>query len=357
MSAILEFAPETVRPPIAGRLRAPVKVAVVGATGAVGSEMVACLQRRGFPVASLKLLASARSRGRTLSFRSEAVPVTALGEAALEGQDLVLFAASAEVSRAYAPLAVAGGAVVIDNSSAFRMDPNTPLVVPEVNGEQALAHRGIIANPNCCAAVAVMALAPLQAISRIRRVIASTYQAASGAGAQAMAELRESTEAYLHGRPYRSQVLAHAYAFNLFSHDSPVDPDTGCNEEETKVAQELRKLLGDADLRVGVTCVRVPVLRAHSMALTVEFEDPVEPEAARRALAAAPGVRVVDDARANHFPMPSEASGRDEVLVGRIRRDASDPSGRSLALFLAGDQLLKGAALNAVQIAETLLAG
>jgi aspartate-semialdehyde dehydrogenase len=355
MSATLEFAPDRVRP--SGRLLAPVKVAVVGATGAVGSEMVACLQRRGFPVASLKLLASARARGRTMTFRGEVVPVAALSEAALAGADLVLFATSAEIAREYAPAAVAGGAVVIDNSSAFRMDPGTPLVVPEVNGAEALSHRGLIANPNCCAAVAVMALAPLRAISRIRRVIAATYQAASGAGAEAMAELREATEAYLHGRPYRPQAVAHPYAFNLFSHDSAVDLQTGCNEEETKVAQELGKLLGDPGLRVGVTCVRVPVLRAHAMALTVEFDAPVEPAAARRALAAAPGVRLVDDPAANHFPMPSEASGRDEVLVGRIRRDGSDPSGRSLALFLAGDQLLKGAALNVVQIAELLLAG
>jgi aspartate-semialdehyde dehydrogenase len=356
MSATLEFAPDSARPAGPRRLTAPVKIAIVGATGAVGSQMVACLQRRGFPVASLRLLASAASRGRTLPFRSETVPVTALSEPALEGVDLALFAAGAEVARDYAPVALAAGAVVIDNSSAFRMDPDTPLVVPEVNGRAALAHRGLIANPNCCAVVAVMALAPLRALSRIRRVIAATYQAASGAGADAMAELRESTEAYLHGRPYQRQALAHPYAFNLFSHDSPVDPETGCNDEEAKVAQELRKLLGDEALGVGVTCVRVPVLRAHCIALTVEFEDPVEPEAARRALAAAPGVRVVDDRAANHFPMPSEASGRDEVLAGRIRRDASDPSGRSLALFLAGDQLLKGAALNAVQIAELLLA-
>jgi aspartate-semialdehyde dehydrogenase len=248
------------------------------------------------------------------------------------------------------------GAVAVDNSSAFRMEPGVPLVVPEVNPAAIPQHMGIIANPNCVAIVAVMALWPLHRHNRIRRVIAATYQAASGAGAAAMEELRASTAAYLAGHEYRHRVLAHPYAFNLFSHDTKVDPATGYNEEEIKVMRELRKIMALPELRVGITCVRVPVLRAHSIALTVEFEQPISPNSAREVLASAPGVRIVDDVAGNHFPMPIEASGEDEVLVGRIRQDVSDPSGCSLALFVGGDQLLKGAALNAVQIAEKLVA-
>ena len=339
------------------RLEPPLVVAIVGATGAVGREMIACLEKRNFPVASLKLFASERSSGRTLAFRGEAVEVAPPSEAALAGADVVFFASSAEVSRRFAPAAVRAGALVVDNSSAFRMDASTPLVVPEVNGPAAAAHQGLIANPNCTAAIMAMALAPLQRLVPLKRVIASTYQAASGAGAEAMDELLQSTAAYLHGRPFRPKALAHPYAFNLFSHDTPVDAATLANGEETKVMQELRKLLDAPALAVGVTCVRVPVLRAHSISMTVELERPLEPAAALQALARAPGVRVVDDPAANRFPMPSEAAGRDEVLVGRVRRDSSDPSGRSLALFVAGDQLLKGAALNAVQIVEQLLSG
>ena len=336
-------------------LTPPLNIAVVGATGAVGGAMVSCLERRGLPVASLRLYASERSAGRRIAFRGEQLPVQPLTDAAFDGVDLALFAASAQVARRFAPEAVRRGAVVIDNSSAFRMDPSTPLVVPEVNGEAALGHDGVIANPNCCAAIAVMALWPLHAVNPVRRVIAATYQAASGAGAEAMDELWSSTEAYIHGRPFRPRVMAHPYAFNLFSHDSPVDLESGSNEEETKVAQELRKLMDAPDLLVGVTCVRAPVLRAHCIALTVECERPISPDEALALLSAARGVRIVNDAAANRFPMPSEASGRDEILVGRIRRDQSDPSGRSIALFVAGDQLLKGAALNAVQIAERLI--
>jgi aspartate-semialdehyde dehydrogenase len=343
-------------PPPPLRLTPPLHVAIVGATGAVGRELMLCLEKRSVPTARLSLYASERSTGRTLPFRGEALPLAQPSEAALAQADLVFFASSAEVSRRFAPAAVQAGAVVIDNSSAFRMDATTPLIVPEVNGAQARSHRGLIANPNCTAAIMSVALAPLHKKVPLRRVIAATYQAASGAGAQAMDELLQSTAAYLNGRPYRPQALAHPYAFNLFSHDSPIDPVTGANGEEIKVMQELKKVLGASELRVGVTCVRVPVLRAHSIALTAEFERPFEPEDALVALAGAPGVRIVNEASSNRFPMPGEAAGRDEVLVGRIRRDASDPSGRSLSLFLAGDQLLKGAALNAVQIAELLLA-
>ncbi len=330
-------------------------VAIVGATGAVGGELIGCLERRNFPLERLRLLASCRSAGRPLTFRGTGVVVEELNEDSFPGVDIALFSAGSAVSRRFAPIAVRHGAVVVDNSSAFRMEPGVPLVVPEVNPQTAKRHLGVIANPNCVAIVAVVPLWPLHQHNRIRRIIAATYQAASGGGAAAMEELRGSTAAYLEGAAHRHRVLAHPYAFNLFSHDTRVDPVSGSNEEEIKVMRELRKIMDEPELRVGVTCVRVPVLRAHSIVLTVEFERPIEADEAREILASAPGVRVVDDVLHNHFPMPVEASGQDDVLVGRIRRDASDPSGCSLSLFVAGDQLLKGAALNAVQIAERLV--
>jgi aspartate-semialdehyde dehydrogenase len=219
----------------------------------------------------------------------------------------------------------------------------------------ALAHDGVIANPNCVAIIAMMPLWPIHRHNRIRRIVLASYQAASGAGAAAMAELEEATRAYLAGREHQSRVLRHPYAFNLFSHDTKVDPDTLYNEEETKVANETRKIFGDPDLRIGATCIRVPVLRAHAAALTIECERPIGPAEVRAILSTAQGVRIVDDAERNYFPMPKDASGQDDILVGRIRQDMSDPTGHSIALFVAGDQLLKGAALNAVQIAELLL--
>jgi aspartate-semialdehyde dehydrogenase len=331
-------------------------VAVVGATGAVGVEILACLERRGFPVGRLKLLASERSVGKTLDFRGAGVAVEALAPGAFEGIDIALFSAGGARSRRFAPEAVRAGAVVVDNSSAFRMDPDVPLVVTEVNGGALARHRGIVANPNCAAMIAAVPLWPLHSAVPIRRLQVVTYQAASGAGAAAMQELLDSTRAYLDGAPFTPAVMPHDYAFNLFSHNTDIDPESGYNDEETKVMRELRKIFAAPDLRIGATCVRVPVLRAHAIALTAEFDRPLAPGAAREILAAAPGIVVVDDRARNHFPMPRAASGRDEVLVGRIREDASDPSGRTLALFVAGDQLLKGAALNAVQIAEMLLA-
>ncbi|MBR7621727.1 aspartate-semialdehyde dehydrogenase [Phenylobacterium sp. 20VBR1] len=327
-------------------------VAIVGATGAVGAELIGCLERRGFPVGQLKLLASARSAGKTLMFKGQPVAVEALTADSFDGVDIALFSAGASISRQYAPLAAAAGCVVVDNSSAFRVDPATPLVVPEVNGGLLATRPMIVANPNCVAAIAVMALAPLHARNRLVRVIGSTYQSASGAGAAAMEELELSTAARLAGEAFTPKVLPHPYAFNVFSHNTPIDPVTGYNGEETKVMAEIRKLLAAPDLRVAFTCIRVPVLRAHSMALTLEFEGHITAMEAQQWLADAPGVRIVNDNENNHFPMPSEATGADDVLVGRLRGDASDPSGRSLTLFLAGDQLLKGAALNAVQIAE-----
>jgi aspartate-semialdehyde dehydrogenase len=337
----------------AGRSAPPV-VAIVGATGAVGVEMIHCLERRRFPLAELRLLASARSAGRTLEFRGQPLIVRELSAASFEGVDLALFSAGSATSREFAPLAVRSGAIVIDNSSAFRMDAAVPLVIPEINPLAAREHRGIIANPNCCAIIAITPLWPVQRVNRIRRLIVATYQAASGAGAAAMEELRESTRAYLEGRSYLPKVLPHPYAFNLFSHNTRVDPATGYNDEETKVHQETAKIFGDPAIAVSATCVRVPVLRAHSAAITFECERPITPAEARALIGGAAGVRLVDDAERNYFPMPQDATGQDAILVGRIRRDVSDPSGRSIALFVAGDQLLKGAALNAVQIAEIL---
>jgi len=335
--------------------RSPPVVAIIGATGAVGRELLGVLERREFPLAELRLYASTRSAGTVLPFRGNDITVAALNDSTFAGVDLALFSAGAKTARQYAPAAVRHGAVVIDNSSAFRMDPAVPLVVPEINPDEIARHSGIIANPNCAAIIALLPLWPLHRRNPIRRAIIATYQAASGAGATAMAELREATRAVLEGRAYPPRVLPHPYAFNLFSHDTPVDPATGYNDEETKVINEARKIFGAPELRIGVTCIRVPVLRAHAMALTIECEHPITADQARAFLSDAPGLRLVDDAERNRFPMPSEATGQDEVLVGRIRQDLSDPTGRSLALFVAGDQLLKGAALNAVQIAERLL--
>lgn len=336
-----------------GRASPPV-VAIVGATGAVGVEMIGCLERRRFPLAELRLLASARSAGKTLEFRGEPLAVRELSEASFAGVDLALFSAGSSVAKKFAPLAARAGTIVIDNSSAFRMDPDVPLVVPEINPQALREHRGIIANPNCTAIISITPLWPVHKANRIVRLLISSYQSASGAGAAAMEELRESTRAYLEGRPFEPRVLPHPYAFNVFSHNARVDPASGYNEEEIKVREETRKIFADQELRVSATCVRVPVLRAHSVAINFECQRPISPDEVRRLIADAPGVKLVDDRERNYFPMPRDASGGDPILVGRIRQDVSDPSGRSIALFVAGDQLLKGAALNAVQIAEAL---
>lgn len=329
-------------------------VAIVGATGAVGVELIRCLEERRFPLKELRLYASARSAGKTLPYRGEPLAVRELTDDSFRGVDVALFSAGGSTSKRFAPLAVEQGTVVVDNSSAFRMDATVPLVIPEINPEAVRAHRGIIANPNCSTIIAITPLWPVHRVNRIRRLIIATYQAASGGGAAAMEELRESTRAYLEGRPYENRVLPHPYAFNLFSHNTRIDRETGYNEEETKVMRETRKIYGDDSIRIAATCVRVPVLRAHSIAINFECERPITPEQVRDIVQTAPGVKLVDDPERNYFPMPKDASGQDPILVGRIRRDVSDPSGHSIALFVAGDQLLKGAALNAVQIAELL---
>jgi aspartate-semialdehyde dehydrogenase len=312
------------------------------------------LEQRAFPVGAIRLFASPASVGRELGFRGVACPVEAAEPGLFEGLDFVFFSAGATRSRELVPSALAAGALVVDNSSAFRMDPGVPLVVPEANGGFLRPDHRLVANPNCCVAILAAALAPLAQAGTVRRLVLATYQSASGGGAALMDDLLGQTRAAVEGRPVEPRVSPHPYAFNVFSHNTAVGPD-GSNEEERKVAEELRKVMGMPDLGVSVTCVRVPVLRAHSIAANVEFEGPAPSvEEARAALAQAPGIRLVDDAASNHYPMPSEASGADEVLVGRVRHDPSHPS--AVSLFVCGDQLRKGAALNAVQIAERCLA-
>lgn len=329
-------------------------VAIAGVTGAVGAEFIATMDRRGFRVGRLKALASARSAGKTVDFRGEKIVIEELTERSFDGVDIALFSAGGGISRKFAPIAVKAGAVVVDNSSAFRMDPNVPLVIPEVNGNRIREHKGIIANPNCAAITALVPLWPIHQKNRIKRLIISTYQAASGAGAAAMEELVESTRANLNGQVFTPKVMPHPYAFNLFSHNTSIDPETGYNDEESKVIKETRKIFEDDRIAVGVTCVRVPVLRAHCESITFECERPITEDEVRAIMARAPGVKIVDDRTANYFPMPVDASGQDDVLVGRIRKDLSDPSGHSISMFVSADQLLKGAALNAIQIAELL---
>jgi aspartate-semialdehyde dehydrogenase len=329
-------------------------VAIAGVTGAVGAEFIATLDKRGFRVGKLKALASRRSAGKRLAFRGQEIVVEELNERSFDCADIALFSAGSGVSKQFSPIAAKAGAVVIDNSSAFRMDPNVPLVIPEINGRRIAEHKGIIAVPNSSAITALVPLWPIHRQNRIKRLIISTYQAASGAGAAAMEELVESTRARLAGQSYQRKVLPHPYAFNVFNHDTRIDPATGYNEEETKVIRETRKIFEDDRIAIGVTCVRVPVLRAHCEAITFECERPIGENEVREILSSAPGVRLVDDRTKNYFPMPIDASGQDDVLVGRIRKDLSDPSGHSISMFVAADQLLKGAALNAVQIAELL---
>ena len=325
---------------------------MLGATGAVGQELLALLEERRFPVAELLPLASPRSAGQELSWQGESLTVQPVQAGCFTGVDLVLASAGGSVSRAWAPEAVAAGAVLIDNSSAFRLDPDVPLVVPEVNPEAAFRHRGVIANPNCTTILLTVALAPLAARRPIRRVVISTYQSASGAGARAMEELRQLSRTVLDGGEPVSSVLPHSLAFNLFLHNSPLEPSGYC-EEELKMLNETRKIMELPDLRLTATCVRVPVLRAHSEAVNIEFNEPFPVEEARALLAVAPGVELIEDFGANRFPMPTDVTGRDPVAVGRIRQDLSEPN--ALELWLCGDQIRKGAALNAIQIAELLL--
>ncbi len=328
------------------------RVAILGATGAVGTELLELLESRNFPVTELKLLASARSVGRSLRFKGEDLPVELVSDRTLENLDLVLASAGGSTSKTWASVAVEKGAVVIDNSSAFRMNPEVPLVVPEVNPLAAANHQGIIANPNCTTILMSVAIWPLHQISPIQRIVVSTYQSASGAGAKAMTEVQTQASAILQGQQPVAEVLPYPLAFNLFPHNSPLN-DLGYCEEEMKMVNETRKIFGDQQIRITATCIRVPVLRAHSEAINLEFANPFSADAAREILSNSPGVKLIEDWEKNYFPMPMEATGQDDVLVGRIRQDISHPCG--LELWLSGDQIRKGAALNAVQIAELLV--
>ena len=328
------------------------RVAILGATGAVGTELMALLEERNFSVSKLKLLASPRSAGQTLQFRGESLIVEAVSDRSFDGIDLVLASAGASISKAWAPKAIAAGAVVVDNSSAFRMDANVPLIVPEVNPQAAAQHQGLIANPNCTTILMAVAIYPLHLVQPIQRIVAATYQSASGAGARAMEEMKTQAQAILNGQKPVAEIFPYPLAFNLFPHNSKLNEQGYC-EEEMKMVHETRKIFGVPDLQITPTCIRVPVMRAHSEAINLEFKQPFSVVQAREILSRAPGVRLVEDWSANYFPMPMDASGEDNVLVGRIRQDISHPCG--LELWLCGDQIRKGAALNAIQIAELLV--
>ena len=347
----------------------PCHVAIAGATGAVGVEMIKTLERRNFPVASLKLLASARSAGKKMKFRGEEIAVEEMTEASFKGVDVALFSAGAGVSKQFRQAVVDAGAVMVDNSSAFRLEDDVPLVVPEVNPEDVKWHKGVIANPNCTTIIMLVAVAPLHRAFGLKRLVASTYQSASGAGAKGMLELLAQTKALLAeakdmdelAERYRDvlaridppKAFVDPLAFNVFPHIDVFQPN-GYTKEEMKMVNESRKMLHDPSLRISCTSVRVPSLRAHSESLNLEFAQKVTPEMVREVLATAPGVIVVDDPANNRYPLPIDASGHGEVLAGRIRQDVSNPDGTGIDMFVAGDQLLKGAAYNAVQIAELL---
>lgn len=327
-------------------------VAVVGATGAVGIEMIKTLEKRNFPVGKLTLLASARSVGKKLKFRGEDITVQELTKTSFGGIDIALFSAGGSISKEYAPVAVQAGCVVVDNSSAFRMDDKVPLVVPEINAADVKWHKGIIANPNCTTAITLMALYPLHQAFFCKRIFASSYQAVSGTGAKAILELERQVGQIVQGQPVTREVYPHQIAFNVLPHVDSFLP-TGYTKEEMKMENEGRKIMHHPTFRASVTCVRVPVYRAHSVAVSAEFEKPVTVEAAREALRQAPGLQVVDEPARNQYPLPLYQAEQYDCAVGRLRKDCAMDNG--LCFWVSGDQLLKGAALNAVQIAEELL--
>lgn len=325
-------------------------VAIVGATGAVGAELLRLLEQRAFPVRRLRLLASPKSTGKRLPFRGEELPVEALSDESFKGVDFALFSAGASTSKVFAPIAVKAGTTVIDNSSAFRMEPGVPLVVPEINADDARHHGGIIANPNCTTIISLMALCPLHRAFGLYRVVAASYQAVSGAGGKGIIELRSQVEAGAH-EPVTA-VFPHPIAFNVIPQVDVFLAD-GYTKEEHKFVNESRKILHLPDLRASITCVRVPVYRSHAVALHAEFRNPVSVDRARDVIAKFPGVRLVDEPASGKYPVPLATSGTDDCQVGRVRLDAALDNG--LAFWVCGDQLLKGAALNAVQIAELLV--
>jgi aspartate-semialdehyde dehydrogenase len=326
-------------------------VAIVGATGAVGAELIQLLEQREFPLRGLKLLASHKSAGKKLKFKGEEIAVEPLSKDSFKSVDIALFSAGAGTSREYAAPAVNAGSVVIDNSSAFRMESDVPLVVPEINPADIQKHRGIIANPNCTTIIALMALFPLHKAFRVKRVIASSYQAVSGAGAKAIRELESQSKSFFSGEPVTPSVFPHPIAFNVLP-QVDVFLENGYTKEEVKFVNESRKIMHHPTLRASITCVRVPVFRAHSIAIHAEFELPVSLERARDVLAKFQGLELVDDPSTKKYPMPLLVAGRNDCQVGRVRTDSALDNG--LAFWVCGDQLLKGAALNAIQIAEML---
>jgi aspartate-semialdehyde dehydrogenase len=329
-------------------------LAIAGVTGAVGQEFLSILEERDFPFDTLKVLASSRSKGKKIPFKGKEYTVEELTTDSFTGIDIALFSAGGARSKEFAPAAVEAGAVVVDNSSAFRMDPEVPLVVPEINAAKIKEHKGIIANPNCSTIIGIVPVWPLHRANPVKRMIVSTYQAASGAGAAAMAELEAQSREILDGKAPTCNAFPYQIAFNCFSHNAALGPD-GYNEEETKMVKETRKIFDCPEIGISATCIRIAVMRAHCESINLEFTDPITPDQVRDLLSTAPGVTVTDDREHNRFPMPIDASGKDDVYVGRIRQDASVPDNRGINLWVAGDQLRKGAALNAVQIAEKLL--
>ncbi|MCS1409983.1 MAG: Aspartate-semialdehyde dehydrogenase [Verrucomicrobia subdivision 3 bacterium] len=327
-------------------------IAVVGATGAVGIEMLRTLERRQFPVGEITLLASARSAGKTLSFAGKEIIIKELTAESFAGIDIALFSAGGGISKQFASPAVEAGAVVIDNSSVYRLDPKVPLVVPEINGADVKDHQGIIANPNCTTAITLMALYPLHQTLTVTRVFASSYQAVSGSGARAIEELKNQVEQINRGESVTKEVYPHQIAFNVLP-QVDVFLDSGYTKEEMKLENEGRRIMHHEALKASVTCVRVPVYRAHSIAVSAEFEKPVDLSEAKRVLEAAPGIDVIDEPETNTYPLPLNVSGKDNCEVGRLRKDCVLNNG--LCFWVSGDQLLRGAALNAVQIAEELL--
>ena len=328
-------------------------IAVVGVTGVVGQEMLNCLEKRNFPVGTVKVLASARSAGKTVTFKGKELTIEETTTKSFENIDIALMAVEADQSQEFSPAAVKAGAVVVDNSSAYRMDPECPLIVPEVNPEAARNRpKGIIANPNCSTIIMNVPVWPLHKANPIKRILVSTYQAASGAGRPAMEELEANARAWAAGEKFEPKVFPYELFMNCFSHNSGLAAN-GYNSEEIKMTNETRKIFNAPEIMVAATCVRIPVLRAHCEAITIEFTNPMTPEEATKILSAAPGVKILDDRAKNRSPQPFDAAGQDDVLVGRIREDISLP-GRGLMLWVSGDQILKGAALNAVQIAELI---
>jgi len=330
----------------------PLKVAVLGSSGAVGSELIKILEQRYFPISELVLLSSERSEGKKITWKGEELVTKKTTKEEFLNLDLVLASAGGSISKKWLSTIKEQNALLIDNSSAFRLDKNVPLVVPEVNASEALNHDGVIANPNCTTILLTLVLAPLNKLSTIQRVVVSTYQSVSGAGQLAMEELKLLTEQYLQGNPQKSEVLPYSLAFNLFLHNSPMLANNYC-EEEMKMVNETRKILNISDLKLSATCVRVPVLRAHSESINIEFDGVVEPKDALNELKKSPGIEIIENYKNNRFPMPNDVMGKDNVAVGRLRTDISQPNG--LELWLCGDQIRKGAALNAIQIAELLI--